>query len=345
MMGHWCVNRSSRAVVIFASPNTLHHPAKEPNSKLLKRRHDSPQVFRKLRHQSRWTSKIVFDGQAHRGQTWKTLFRGEYSKVGRHGGLRQHRDGLARTHHCKQPGHSAARVSHTVGASFGIEQVTRCAMVERVGVRERELKRLLLPGVVMVISHPHQWFAANDGAPAVIVGDRDEREIERVLGEMLHQPRRGRTADLDENLRMPACKAAQDVRQKGGRIVVRAAEVERARQARSRNIGNCRIVMAKNDSRMPEKPFAMQSERHAATGSVEQRLAQQGLGLLHLHAHRRLGASDLIGGAAQRPRVSDRDEGLEQLDRKVSQGIGSTDSWLQNYLVFLTRVHPYAGSF
>ena len=27
-MWQWCVNRSSKAVVIFASPNTLHHSAK-----------------------------------------------------------------------------------------------------------------------------------------------------------------------------------------------------------------------------------------------------------------------------------------------------------------------------
>ncbi|EWS53409.1 hypothetical protein X551_03794 [Methylibium sp. T29] len=205
-------------------------------------------------------------------------------------------------------------------------------MVQRVGVGERQLQRLLRGRVIVPVAHPHQRLASQDGRRALALGGGDQRQVERVLAQLRQQPRRGGAHHLHEHLRMPAREAAQDVRQEGGRVVVGAAEAQRAGEARAGDVGHRRVVVAQEGARMAQQALAVQRERDAAAGAVEQRLAQQGLELLHLHAHRRLRAADARGRATQRARLGDGHEGAQQVDVEgAAHGVSTSDSSVQKY--------------
>ncbi|MDQ0436273.1 hypothetical protein QO014_000643 [Kaistia dalseonensis] len=82
---------------------------------------------------------------------------------------------------------------------------------------------------------------------------------------------------------------------------------------------------------MSQESLARSREPHARPAAMEERLPDQFLQAMHLHAQRRLGASDLLRGEADRSGAGDNDEVSQQGEIEEPHSINPVDIGLKQY--------------
>jgi hypothetical protein len=144
--------------------------------------------------------------------------------------------------------------------------------------------------------------------------DRNEGQIEPAAGEPLLQTGRRAADHLDRRVGMQVREAAQQGGEEGLRVIVRAAEPERAVEAAAGQFRHRVVVRGQDPARVDEEPLALHREHHPAPGPAQQRLRDQILQSLHLHAEGGLAAPDPLRGPAQRARLRHRGEAAQEVD-------------------------------
>jgi hypothetical protein len=109
-----------------------------------------------------------------------------------------------------------------------------------------------------------------------------------------------------------AQKSSEQVRKKGNRVILRAAQADRALERRSAHLGQDFIVPGQQRFGMRQKFLSGGRQPHARTAAMQQRLADHVFKPVHLHAERRLRAPDLHRRQADRAGSRHDDKVLEQ---------------------------------